>query len=165
MSAGTAEWRDPWLYLRGAWDADADRYAAAAVLYHALTGARPALSQGDATADIVVEAERFDAAARDRLTTFFRKGFARDPKGRFSSAEAMRQAWSSALSALAETDDGASAIALDQVRPETPVDALPLSARARNALDRAGASTVTELLLLPRNENLGHSGRRLARGP
>ena len=35
ISAGTAEWRDPWLYLRGAWDAEADRYAAAAVLYHA----------------------------------------------------------------------------------------------------------------------------------
>jgi serine/threonine protein kinase len=151
-SAGTAEWRDPWLYLRGAWDAAADRYAAAAVLYHALTGARPALPQGDATADIVVEAERFDAAVRDRLTAFFRKAFAREPKARFTSAETMRQAWSSALASPAETDDGASAIALDQVRPETPVDALPLSARARNALDRAGVSTVAELVLLPRNQ-------------
>ena len=151
-SAGTAEWRDPWLYLRGAWDAAADRYAAAAVIYHALTGARPALPQGDATADIVVEAERFDAAVRDRLTAFFRKAFARDPKARFTSAETMRQTWSSALSSPAETDDGASAIALDQVRAETPVDALPLSARARNALDRAGVSRVDELLLLPRNQ-------------
>ena len=71
ISAGTAEWRDPWLYLRGAWDVDADRYAAAAVLYHALTGARPALPQGDATADVVVEAERFDSAVRDRLTAIF----------------------------------------------------------------------------------------------
>jgi len=150
--AGTAEWRDPWLYLRGAWDADADRYAAAAVLYHALTSARPALRQGDATADIVVEAERFDAAVRDRLTTFFRRAFARDPKARFTNAETMRQAWSSALSSPGEVDDGTSAIALDQVRPETPVDALPLSARARNALDRAGVSTVAELVLLPRNQ-------------
>jgi serine/threonine protein kinase len=152
VSAGTAEWRDPWLYLRGAWDADADRYAAAAVLYHALTGARPAPAQGDATADVVVEAERFDAAVRDRLASFFRRAFARDFKGRFTSAEAMRQAWALALSTESETDDGASAIALDQVRPETPVDALPLSARARNALDRAGVSTVAELLLLPRNQ-------------
>lgn len=152
ITAGTAEWRDPWLYLRGAWDTEADRYAAAAVLYHALTAARPRLPQGDATAEIVVEAERFDSAVRDRLTAFFRKAFARDVKARFASAEAMRQAWVHALSVEAETDDGASAIALDQVRPETPVDALPLSARARNALDRAGVSTVAELLLLPRNQ-------------
>jgi serine/threonine protein kinase len=152
ITAGTAEWRDPWLYLRGAWDADADRYAAAAVLYHALTAARPTLPQGDATAEIVVEAERFDAAVRDRLTAFFRKALAREVKARFANAEAMRQAWVHALSIEAETDDGASALALDQVRPETPVDALPLSARARNALDRAGVSTVAELLLLPRNQ-------------
>jgi hypothetical protein len=64
----------------------------------------------------------------------------------------MRQAWVQALSVEAETDDGASALALDQVRSETAVDALPLSARARNALDRAGVSTVAELLLLPRNQ-------------
>lgn len=152
ITAGTAEWRDPWLYLRGAWDAEADRYAAAAVLYHSLTAARPSLPQGDATAEMVVEAERFDAAVRDRLTAFFRKAFAKDFKARFQSAEAMRQEWGHALSIEAESEDGASAIALDQVRPETPVDALPLSARARNALDRAGVSTVAELLLLPRNQ-------------
>jgi serine/threonine protein kinase len=152
ITGGTAEWRDPWLYLRGAWDAEADRYAAAAVLYYALTAARPVLPQGDVTAEIVVEAERFDAAVRDRLTAFFRKAFARDSKGRFASAEAMRQIWVHALSVDTETDDGAAAIALEQVRPETPVDALPLSARARNALDRAGVSTVAELLLLPRNQ-------------
>lgn len=152
VSAGTAEWRDPWLYLRGEWDAEADRFAAAAVLYLALTGARPSRAQGDTTADIVVEAERFDAAVRDRLAAFFSKSFSRDPQARFASAEAMRQAWSSALSSPTETDDGASGLPLDQVRLETPVDALPLSARARNALDRAGVSTVAELLLLPRNQ-------------
>ncbi len=152
LTSGTAEWRDPWLYLRGAWDSAADRYAAAAVLYHALTGARPALPQGEASAEVMVAAERFDAAVRDRLGAFFRKAFARDVSGRFTSAEAMRQAWSYALSVAAEADNGASALALDQVRSETPVDALPLSARARNALDRAGVSTVAELLLLPRNQ-------------
>lgn len=152
ITAGTAEWRDPWLYMRGVWDAAADRYAAAAVLYHALTAARPTLPQGDATAEVGVEAERFDAAVRDRLTAFFRKAFARDARTRFASSEAMRQAWGHALSVDSESDDGASAIALEEVRPETPVDALPLSARARNALDRAGVSTVAELLLLPRNQ-------------
>lgn len=152
ITAGTAEWRDPLLYLRGAWDSAADRYAAAAILYYALTAARPTLPQGDATAEVVVEAERFDAAVRDRLTVFFRRAFARDVKARFVSGEDMRRAWVQALSVDAEHDDGASALSLDQVRPETPVDALPLSARARNALDRAGVSTVAELLLLPRNQ-------------
>ncbi|HEU4577730.1 MAG TPA: protein kinase [Polyangiaceae bacterium] len=152
ISGGTPEWRDPWLYLRGAWDAEADRYAAAAVLYHALTGARPTLPEGDATAEIVVEAERFDAAVRDRLSAFFRKAFARETRARFAGAEAMRQAWGHALSVEAETEPGAAAVSLDQVRPDTAVDALPLSARARNALDRAGVSTVAELLLLPRNQ-------------
>ena len=152
ISAGTAEWRDPWLYLRGAWDAVADRYAAAAVLYHALTGARPVLPHGDVTAEIGVDAERFDAAVRDRLASFFDKAFARDPARRFASGEAMRLAWGQALAADAESDHGASALALEQVRPETPVEALALSARARNALDRAGVSTVAELVTLPRNQ-------------
>ena len=152
IGGGTPEWRDPWLYLRGSWDAAADRYAAAALLYHALTGAQPARPQGDATADVVVEAERFDAAVRDRLSTFFRKSFAHDTKSRFASAEAMRQAWAHAMSVESESDIGVASIAIDQVRPETPVDALPLSARARNALDRAGVSTVAEVLLLPRNQ-------------
>jgi serine/threonine protein kinase len=152
VAAGTAEWRDPWLYLRGAWDSAADRYAAAAVLYYALTGARPAKPEGTANAELTVEAERFDAAVRDRLTAFFRKAFARHLEARHPSAEAMRQAWVHALSVDAETDHGASAMSLEQVRAETPVDALPLSARARNALDRAGVSTVADLLLLPRNQ-------------
>ena len=152
IHAGTAEWRDPWLYLRGAWDAAADRYAAAAVLYHALTGARPSLPEGSMTSEVTVEAERFDAAVRDRLGAFFRKALLRDAKARFASAEVMRQAWAHALSVEAETDESGSEVSLDQVRADTPVDALPLSAGARNALDRAGVSTVAELLLLPRNQ-------------
>lgn len=152
VSAGTAEWRDPWLYLRGRWDAAADRFAAAAVLYFALTGARPSLPQGDPSQAVAVEPERFDAAVRDRLTAFFRKAFARDSSDRYQDAEAMKQAWAQALTVEAETDHGASAMALDQVRAETPVDALPLSARARNSLDRAGVSTVADLLALPRNQ-------------
>ena len=151
VNEGTAEWRDPWLYLRGSWDIEADCFAAAAVLYHALTGDRPRLPQGDTGAEIVVEAERFDAAVRDRLTAFFRRAFARDTSVRFTSAEAMRQAWGEALSAPAEAEKVA-AVSLDLARADTAVDALPLSARARNALDRAGVSTVAELLLLPRNQ-------------
>lgn len=155
VDAGTADWRDPWLYLRGRWDAAADRYAAAAVLHYALTGVRPSRAEGPGAADaVVVDPERFDPAVRDRLAAFFRRAFARDARERFDHAEDMRQAWLTALSA--GEGHGATApaetIDLSDVRPETPVDALPLSARARNALDRAGVPTAGDLLLLPRNQ-------------
>lgn len=151
-NAGTAEWRDPWLYLRPAWDSAADRWAAAAVLYHAVTAAGPPRgAPGKEHEAVAVESERFDAAIRDKLTAFFRRAFARDPSQRFPSAEAMRQAWTESLAGEAEGSD-VGRLTLDQVRPETPVDALPLSARARNALDRAGVATAAEVLELPRNQ-------------
>lgn len=155
VGAGTAEWRDPWLYLRGRWDAAADRFSAAALLYHALTGVRPAQATGAGVEDaIAVDAERLDAAVRDRLAAFFRRAFARDLTARFEHAEEMRQAW---LTALAPGEHAGispvvAPVTLASVRPETPVEALPLSARARNALDRAGVRQVTDLLLLPRNQ-------------
>jgi serine/threonine protein kinase len=154
VDAGTAEWRDPWLYLRGRWDAAADRYAAAAVLYHALTGVRPSAAEGPGTSDeIVVDAERFDPAVRDRLSAYFRRTLSRDARARFEHAEDMRQAWLTAL-APGETADSppVEVVNLDAVRPETSVEVLPLSARARNALDRAGVTAVSDLLLLPRNQ-------------
>lgn len=155
VNAGTAEWRDPWLYLRGRWDAAADRFAAAAVLYHALTGVRPTQATGPGVDDAIqVDAERFDAAVRDRLGGFFRRAFARDVGERFEHAEEMRRAW---LMALAPGEQSGvtptvPTVELAQVRPETPVEVLPLSARARNALDRAGVRQVADLLLLPRNQ-------------
>ncbi len=155
VGAGTAEWRDPWLYLRGRWDAAADRWAAASVLYHALTGLRPQpVAERGADEAVAVDAERFDAAVRDRLAAFFQRAFARDPRQRFDHAEDMRQAW---LTALAPGEGqvapvSAQPLAVTQVRPDTPVEALPLSARARNALDRAGVVLVSDLLLLPRNQ-------------
>ena len=154
VDAGTAEWRDPWLYLRGRWDAAADRFAAAAVLYHALTGVRPAAADGRGTTDeIVVDAERFDPAARDRVAAFFTRAFARDARARFEHAEEMRQAWSTALApGEAAGTAPVAALDLDAVGPETAVEVLPLSARARNALDWAGVLTVSDLLLLPRNQ-------------
>lgn len=151
VDAGTAEWRDPWLYLRGRWDAHADRYAAAQVLCHALTGARAGAAEA-ATDEVVVDAERFDPAVRDRLAAFFRRAFARDVRARFEHAEDMRQAWLASLAPGEAAGTPAEAVDLDSVRPETSVEALPLSARAKNALDRAGVPTVADLLVLPRNQ-------------
>ena len=155
VQAGTPEWRDPWLYLRGHWDGAADRFAAAAVLYYSLTGVRPLQATGPGQADAIkVDAERFDAAVRDRLSAFFRKAFAREVADRFEHAEEMRQAW---LTALAPGEHlggrpALPAVEFSQIRPETPVEALALTARARNALDRAGVRQVADLLLLPRNQ-------------
>ena len=48
-------------------DAAADRFAAAAVLYHSLTGIRPAQDAGPGVDEaILVDAERFDAGVRDQ---------------------------------------------------------------------------------------------------
>jgi serine/threonine protein kinase len=155
VNAGTAEWRDPWLYLRGQWDSAADRFAAAAVLYYALTGSRATQPIGPGAPDaIAIDPDRFDAAVRDRLTTFFRRAFARDAGERFEHAEDMRQAW---LTSLAPGEQSGifpqtGTVDLTQVRSDTPIEVLPLSARARNALDRAGVQQVTDLLLLPRNQ-------------
>lgn len=148
VDAGTPAWRDPWLYLRGAWDPAADRWAAAAVLYQALTGARAELK---ADQRVRLEAERLDAAVRDRLAAFFTRAMAQEPAERFPHAEAMRQAWVHALTESRRAEE-ATRIDLEQVQGSTPVDALPLSARARNALDRAGVTTAADMLQLPRNQ-------------
>ena len=155
VDAGTAEWRDPWLYLRGRWDAAADRFSAAAVLYPSLTGVPARQTSGVGQSDgIAVEAERFDAAVRHRLAAFFRRAFSREVGERFGSAEEMRNAWHTALTPGEGADEAAPLEPFDltQVRTDTPVDALPLSARAKNALDRAGVLLVADLLLLPRNQ-------------
>ncbi len=156
FNAGTAEWRDPWLYLRGQWDPAADRFSAAAVLYQALTGVRPTQATGAGVEDaITIDAERFDTAVRDQLAAFFRRAFAREIEARFENAEEMRQTWLAALAPGEKHDETAApsvAIDLSQVRPDTPVESLPLSVRAKNALDRAGVPLVSDLLMLPRNQ-------------
>ena len=157
VSSGTPEWRDPWLHLRGRWDPAADRYAAAAVLYQMAGGIRPELAQeGPRRGMIRVDSERFDAAIRDRLAAFFERAFAEDVHQRHASAEEMRAAWIALFThvpgdSLDGEDVAPDAAALEKATSATLVEALPLSARARNALDRAGVATVADLLLLPRN--------------
>jgi len=157
VAAGTPEWRDPWLHLRGCWDPAADRYSAAAVLYQMAGGIRPELAQeGPRQGMIRIEAERFDAAIRDRLAAFFEQAFAEDVGQRHASAEEMRAAWIALFTqvpraSLDDDDVTPDQDALDKATSATLVEALPLSARARNALDRAGVVTVADLLALPRN--------------
>lgn len=175
VTGGTPAYRDPYLRRRGAWDAAADRYSAAVVLHEVLTGARPALPEGASLPEtaasaaiprVRIEAERFDAALRDRLVRFFEKALAPEAGDRFGAAEEMKTEWLSVFGELsppqaslapsraaAEQPQTAPAPAddLEGVTAATPVEALPLSVMARNALDRAGVATAGEVVLLPRN--------------
>ncbi|MBK8698014.1 MAG: hypothetical protein IPN17_38690 [Deltaproteobacteria bacterium] len=171
--AGTASYRDPFLAVRGRWDEHADRYGAAMSLHELLTGLRPTWGSGDgpvrASDALNVGAERFDAAVRDRLVEFFRRGLARDVADRFASAEAMRQAWNACfvapvvITSVAAAPPSAApdAAVFANARPDTALDALGLSARARNALDRSGIVNASQLARVP--ENLLSSIRGIGR--
>ncbi len=151
VRAGTAAYRDPEVAARGRWDAAADRYSAAVTLYEMLTGQRPELGR--------ISPERFDAAVRTSLTAFFSTAFASGVSARHVSAKVMRREWERAFEAQAPVaspvaapdDEELTDAAVAAITADTPIHALPLSARAKNALDRAGVLHVIELLGLPHN--------------
>lgn len=175
LEVGTAPYRDPFVVLRGAWDAQADRWSAAVTLHEMLTGLRPRYGRPgqaavDPKAQLHLESERFDAGLRDRLIVFFTQALAREIGDRFESATDMARAWSSCFDArpLAPSSRPTQEIAavtqgsgvrlgqvsdaqLAQIKPNTAIRALPLSVRALNALDRAGLTRAEELLLLANN--------------
>ncbi len=175
LKVGTDPYRDPHLRDRGSWDHAADRWSAAITLHEALTGVRPGWGKlgqplPDPAHKLVLAAERFDPDARARLIEFFERALAPRVVDRFESAREMRQAWVAAfaaprfhpmLSATSKTSEvsaEASDVAppvrprdLARVTPETLLGDLPLSPRARHALERAGISRMSELLALPNN--------------
>ena len=138
-----------------------------------LTGVRPHYDAGvpaiDPEAKLRLAAERFDASARDRLVDFFDKALHRDAEQRFESANKMRKAWNLcfeaealsvapsvvAVTAVTPSDlPPADELTDEQLRaldPSTPLGALPLSTRARNALDRAGVVQAKDLLAIADN--------------
>lgn len=157
---GTAAYRDPFLGARERWDAAADRWSAAITLHEMLTGARPkGPTPAEPNAPLVLAAERFDASIRDRLVAFFEKALARDVDKRFATAEAMRRAYAAGFTTSVHSTTGDEEEALPAltpeilaaVRPDTLIEALPLTVRAKNALDRAGVLRANDLLRLPDN--------------
>ncbi len=165
IRVGTPGYIDPFLPNRKPvrWDPAAERYSTAVTLYEMAAGFGVLPTWGDGKSDpsvtdaeLVLDAEKFDASVRDGLVEFFQKSLHRDPGQRFDNAEEMRWAWQRVFREAeqqtvrtATGDEIDLSVSLDQVDLKTPIAALGLSTRARNALERADILTVRDLLLIP----------------
>lgn len=159
VRAGTPPYLEPFLALkeRGQkWDTAAERFAVAMILHEMATGTLPYWGDRQSAphlvnAEVTVEGDLIDAPIREPLAAFFQKALKRKPKDRFDNAADMYTAWHSAF---------ARAVAIDSKQPDptvlqaaiaeatlgTFIQQLPISTRAKNALDRIGAFTVATLL-------------------
>jgi serine/threonine protein kinase len=181
IRVGTTGYADPFLANRKPrrWDLHAERYSAAVTLYEMILGAGVLPQWGDGKSDpamtdaeLVIDAEKFDPGVREGLVGFFRKALHRDPERRFHNADEMRWAWQRVFQEAEErkiTTPGGEEIdlrvSLEQADLTTPVAALGLSTRARNALERADILTVRNLLEYPIGDlhlmrGVGHQTRR-----
>lgn len=165
IHVGTEGYRDPFLKLRkpAKWDLAAERYSAAVTLYEMTLGhgvlpqwgrdkSDPALTNDQ----LVLDAEKFDPGVRDGLVAFFNKALHREPGERYDNAYDMQTAWRQVFTESEQrkitTTTGEEivlGVSLEQATLGTPVSALGLSARARNALERANVVTVRDLLNFP----------------
>jgi serine/threonine protein kinase len=166
VDVGTPAYKDPGLLLRGRWDDAADRWAAAVTLYEMFTGTRPqpvSTATGPDELAVRIEGDRIDADVRDGLVRFFKKAFLLGADRRYSTADDMREAFLQALRpadarpfvAEEDVDDVVDEAVPDKIVyglvPTDSVLRLPLSTRARNALDRMGIYTVQDLAQLRPN--------------
>jgi serine/threonine protein kinase len=165
INVGTEGYRDPFLKLRKPprWDLAAERYSAAVTLYEMTLGHGVLPQWGSDKSDpaltsdkLVIDAEKFDPSVRDGLVEFFCKALHREPGQRFDNAYDMQTAWRQVFKESEQrkitTTTGEEIIlgvSLDQATLGTPVSALGLSTRARNALERANVITVRDLLTFP----------------
>lgn len=165
LNVGTEGYRDPFLKLRkpARWDLAAERYSAAVTLYEMTLGHGVLPQWGSDKSDpaltndkLVIDAEKFDASVRDGLVHFFNKALHREPDQRFDNAYDMQTAWRQVFKESEQRKITTTAgeeivigVSLDQATPGTPVSALGLTTRARNALERANVITVRDLLSFP----------------
>lgn len=165
LNVGTEGYRDPFLKLRkpARWDLAAERYSAAITLYEMTLGHGVLPQWGSDKSDpaftndnLVIDAEKFDASARDGLVQFFHKALHREPDQRFDNAYDMQTAWRQVFKESEQRKITTTAgeeiiigVSLDQATLGTPVSALGLTTRARNALERANVITVRDLLNFP----------------
>ncbi|VTU01485.1 serine threonine protein kinase : Nuclease-like protein,protein kinase family protein OS=Singulisphaera acidiphila (strain ATCC BAA-1392 / DSM 18658 / VKM B-2454 / MOB10) GN=Sinac_1959 PE=4 SV=1: NERD: Pkinase: Pkinase: RNA_pol_A_CTD [Gemmataceae bacterium] len=165
IHVGTEGYRDPFLKLRkpARWDLAAERYSAAVTLYEMTLGHGVLPQWGSDKSDpaltndkLVIDAEKFDPSVRDGLVEFFSTALHREPAERYDSAYDMQTAWRQVFTeaeqrkiVTASGDEIVLGVSLEQATLGTPVSALGLSTRARNALERANAVTVRDLLNFP----------------
>ena len=165
INVGTEGYRDPFLKLRKPprWDLAAERYSAAVTLYEMTLGHGVLPQWGSDKSDpaltndkLVIDAEKFDPSVRDGLVHFFGKALHREPDQRYDNAYDMQTAWRQVFKESEQrkitTTTGEEiviGVSLDQATLGTPVSALGLSTRARNALERANVITVRDLLNFP----------------
>ena len=165
IRVGTPGYTDPFLCNRKPqrWDLAAERYSTGVTLYEMSMGLGVLPQWGDGKSDpamtedeLCIHAEKFDPSVREGLVEFFLNALHRDPKRRFDNAEEMRWAWQQVFKEAEQhkvrTPSGEEvdlSVTLDQVDLKTPIAALGLSTRARNALERADVLTVRDLLMIP----------------
>lgn len=160
ITAGTDPYRDPFVARRGAWDAAADRWSAAIVLYEMVTGTRP-VPVTDGNGKVRIEPDALFDACRDELTGFFTKAFKPKATERFISAEEMRADWRKAF-ARTRQPPKVEVVPLDAVDESTNVFALELSASAKDGLERNGITTAGALarLRMATLRGVGHAVMR-----
>ncbi|MER7164646.1 BREX system serine/threonine kinase PglW [Micromonospora sp. NPDC000207] len=154
VGAGTVGYLDPFLGppRRLRYDAAAERFAAAVVLYEMATGTLPRWGDNANPAvisdEVTLDPAAFDPAVADRLVGFFRRALARDAAARFDTVDEMTDTWRAIFQQVPQP-------AVTPVGPvppvvgvtvESPLTATDLTARARSALERLGLHTVGELL-------------------
>ena len=165
IRVGTPGYIDPFLPNRKPqrWDLAAERYSAGVTLYEMSMGLDCLPQWGTGKSDeamtedeLVIDAEKFDSSVREGLVEFFLTALHRDPTKRFDNAEEMRWAWQQVFKeaegrkVLTPTGEEVDlSVTLDQANLKTPIAALGLSTRARNALERANILTVRDLLEIP----------------
>ncbi len=168
IRVGTTGYTDPFLVNRKPqrWDLAAERYSVGVTLYEMAMGDGVLPQWGDGKSDpaltedeLVLDAEKFDPSVREGLVEFFLTALHREPSQRFDNAEEMRWAWQEVFKEAEKrkikTPGGEEvdlAVSLEQADLTTPIAALGLSSRARNALERAEVLTVRNLLEFPIKE-------------
>ncbi|MBQ0905028.1 BREX system serine/threonine kinase PglW [Micromonospora sp. U21] len=154
LGAGTVGYLDPFLGppRRLRFDAAAERFAAAVVLYEMATGVLPRWGDNANPAaisdEVTLDPAAFDPAVADRLVEFFGRTLARDAAARFDTVDEMTDAWRAIFQQVpqpAVTPVGPVPAMVGLTR-ESPLEATELTARARSALERLGLHTVGELL-------------------
>ncbi|WP_307849069.1 BREX system serine/threonine kinase PglW [Micromonospora sp. U56] len=154
LGAGTVGYLDPFLGppRRLRYDAAAERFAAAIVLYEMATGVLPRWGDNANPAavsdEVTLDPAAFDPAVADRLVEFFGRALARDAAARFDTVDEMTDAWRAIFQQIpqpAVTPVGPVPPVVGLTR-ESPLEVTELTARARSALERLGMHTVGELL-------------------